>query len=146
MRGRRPAGPEYVERLEGSELAKDRAKVILLTMARELTVPQACARLGICEQRFYQLREEGLNDFVASLEPGKPGRPPRTPSPAEQRVSELEEQLADKDIDLRLAQAREEIALTLPRVVHDADPEKKTTHRPPRPKARARPPGKKTHS
>jgi hypothetical protein len=111
MRGRRPAGPEYIERLEGSALAKVRAKVVLQTMARELTVAQACAQLGICEQRFYQLREEHLSDFVAGFEPGQPGRPPRTPSLAEQQIRDLQEQLAAKDVALRTALAREEIAL-----------------------------------
>jgi hypothetical protein len=145
MRGRRPAGPEFVERLEGSAFAKVRAKVVLQTIARELTVPQACKQLGICEQRFYQLRDEHLRDFVVGFEPGSPGRPPRTLSRAEQRVIELEELLAAKNLELRTALAREEIAITLPRVAHDADAEKKTTHRPPRPRARGRPPGKRTH-
>jgi hypothetical protein len=144
MGGRRPAGPEYVERLEGSALAKVRAKVVLQTMARELTVAQACAQLGICEQRFYQLREEHLSDFVAGFEPGQPGRPPRTPSLAEQQIRDLQEQLAAKDVALRTALAREEIALTLPRVVQDAAPQKKTTHRPLPPRARGRPPGQRT--
>jgi transposase-like protein len=140
-----PRRTGVVERLEGSALAKVRAKVVLQTLARELTVAQACARLGICEQRFYQLREEHLRDFVAGFEPGKPGRPPRTLSRAEQQVIELQQQLAAKDIELRTAQAREEIAITLPRVVQVADAEKKTTHRPPRPKTPGRPPGKRTH-
>jgi hypothetical protein len=143
---RRPAGPEYVERLAGSALAKVRAKVLLQTMTRELTVAQACAQLGICEQRFYQLREEHLSDFVAGFEPGQPGRPPRTPSLAEQQIQDLQEQLAAKDMALRTALAREEIAITLPRVVQHATPEKKTTLRPPPPRARGRPAGKKTPS
>ena len=115
-------------------------------MARELTVAQACAQLGICEQRFYQLREQHLSDFVAGFEPGQPGRPPRTPSAAEQQIRDLQEQLAAKDIALRTALAREEITFTLPRVLQDAAPEKKTTQRPPPPRARGRPPGPKTPS
>jgi hypothetical protein len=54
--------------------------------------------------------------------------------------------LAAKDLELRTAHAREEIAITLPRVVQQPDTQKKTTHRPPPPPARGRPPGKKTQS
>ena len=56
MRGRTPAGPEYVDRLAGSEAAKERLKVVLETLAGACRVSAACARLGVCEQRFHQLR------------------------------------------------------------------------------------------
>jgi hypothetical protein len=43
----------------------------------------------------------------------------------------LEEQLAAKEMELRAALAREEIALLLPRVAHEAtEPGKKTRGRP----------------
>ena len=60
MRGRRPAGAEYVDRLEGSTVAKERLKVVLKTLAGELRVQEACEQLGVCAQRFHQLREEAL--------------------------------------------------------------------------------------
>ncbi len=56
MRGRTPSGPEYVDRLPGSETAKDRLKVVLETMTGTVRVHEACDRLQICEQRFHQLR------------------------------------------------------------------------------------------
>ncbi len=131
MRGRRPAGPEYVDHLPGSDLAKLRLRVVLETIAGTCRVQQACERLGICEQRFHQLREEAMTAALAGLEPGTPGRPARILAPAEQEVHALQEQLADKDLELRAAQARVEIALTVPRVLHQPvqadEPEKKTT-------------------
>ena len=87
MRGRRPAGPEYVKQVPGSESAKQRALLILQTIAGDLRLSQACEVLDICPQRFDQLRAEALAALVASLEPGTPGRPPSTPAFRVQRAS-----------------------------------------------------------
>ena len=139
MRGRRPVGPEYAEQLPGSALAKERLKVILETMAGTCRVLEACQRLGICEQRFHQLREEMMTGALAALEPGQAGRPAHTATPAETQVQALAQQLQDKDIELRTAQARAEIAVVLPAVVqHQAEPEKKTPQRPPPRRRRGR--------
>jgi len=127
MRGRRPAGPEYADQLAGSDTAKLRTKVILETMAGKLRLKEACARLGISEQRFHQLREEMMTAAVQALEPGQAGRPAHTPTPAEEQVAALQQQLQDKEVELRAAKAREEIALIMPDVKHEpAEPEKKT--------------------
>ena len=130
MRGRRPAGPDYVDNLEGSPPTKQRLKVILQTMRGELRLLEACELLGVSPQRFHQLREEALQAALAALEPRPAGRPPQPHSPAEEQIEQLQQQLADKDIELHAAQAREEIALVLPRVVQPPQrPEKKTRRR-----------------
>ena len=74
MRGRRPTGPELVDRLAGSEQARERVKVVLQTMTGELRVQEACERLQISEQRFDELRLEAIQAAVASLEPKPTGR------------------------------------------------------------------------
>ena len=131
MRGRRPVGPEYAEQLEGSELAKLRAKVILETMAGTCRLNEACELLDISEQRFHQLREEMMTAAIKALEPGHAGRPAHTPTPAEEQVVALEQQLQDKEVELRAAKARAEIALIMPDVKQEpADSEKKTPLRP----------------
>jgi hypothetical protein len=146
MRGRTPAGPEYVDRLQGSELAKQRLKTVLDTIAGNCRVSEACERLNICEQRFHQLRQQVLEAALTELEPRSPGRPARSSSPADEAIHRLREELATKDLELRTARAREEIALAMPRIVPPTstttptsptsassppgDPEKKTTHRP----------------
>jgi hypothetical protein len=130
MRGRRPAGPAYVEQLQGSPGTKRRLKVILQTVRGELSLQEACARLGLSPQRFHQLRQEALQGALAALEPRPLGRPPREPGPADARLAELEHQLADVDLQRRAAEAREEIALVLPRAAQaPAGPEKKTRRR-----------------
>ena len=131
MRGRRPAGPEYVEQLEGSAVVKQRLKVILETIAGTCRVREACVRLGVCEQRFHQLREEALTGALEALEPATPGPKPHTPSPAEQQVEVLADQVANLEVELAAAQARAEIALTIPQVVQSPQPEKKTPQAPP---------------
>jgi hypothetical protein len=139
MRGRRPVGPEYAEKLAGSETAKLRAKVILETMAGKCRLKEACQRLNISEQRFHQLREEMMTAAVKALEPGHAGRPAHTPTPAEVQVVTLEQQLQDKEVELRAAKAREEIALIMPEVKHEpVEPEKKTPPRPPKRRRRGR--------
>ena len=139
MRGRKPVGPEYAEKLSGSETAKLRAKVILETMMGTCRVLEACARLGISEQRFHQLREEMMAAAVQALEPGHAGRPAHTPTPAEEQVVALEQQLVDKDVELRAAKARAEIAVIMPEVKQESvAPEKKTPLRPPQRRRRGR--------
>ena len=114
MRGRIPAGPEYVEHLEGSPKAKQRLRIILETMAGKWRVSEACARLGICEQRFRQLREELLQAALYRAEDRPVGRPCRPAEPPE--TVELRGQLEALERALQVAQVREEIALALPRV------------------------------
>jgi hypothetical protein len=114
MRGRIPSGPEYVEHLEGSDKAKERVRVILETMQGRCRVLEACERLGICEQRFRQLRETLLQAAVTSVEDRPAGRPRRLQEPAD--VTTLRQQLAQLERELQVAQVREEIALALPQV------------------------------
>lgn len=140
MRGRRPVGPEYADKVQGSNTAKERVKVILETMAGRCRLKEACERLGISEQRFHQLREEMMAAAVKALEPGQAGRPAQTLTPAEEQVVVLEEKLAVQEVELRAAKARAEIAVIMPKVEHPpaspVEPEKKTPA--PAPKRRRR--------
>jgi hypothetical protein len=130
MRGRRPSGPGYVEQVSGSKIAKDRARAVLETLTGARRVLEVCQELRISEQRFQQLRAEAVTAAVASMEPGQAGRPKKTPSAEQFRIAQLEQQLADVQVELKAAQARAEIALFLPRTVQakevQAASEKKT--------------------
>ena len=114
MRGRKPFGPAVVERLPGSPLARQRLQVVLETLAGTCRVQQACAQLGLSEQRFDQLRTQVLQAGLDSLEPRPAGRQPR-PGPSAD-VTALQARVAELEIELRAARVREEIALTLPAV------------------------------
>jgi hypothetical protein len=138
MAGRHPAGPEYVEQLEGSELAKRRLRIVLETLANKCGIGTAAKLLGVTEQRVHQLREEALQAALAELEPKPAGRPRRAATGADPAV--LQEQVLELEKELRAAKVRESIALVFPELVvrpeDRAEPKKKT---PARPKRRARP-------
>jgi hypothetical protein len=139
MRGRKPSGPAAVERLPGSPLAQQRLRVVLETLAGTCRIAEACARLGLSEQRFDQLRTQVLQAGLDSLEPRRTGRRPR-PVPAAD-VPVLQARIAELEIELRAARVREEIALALPAVaVAPAEPAKKSPRRraPAQPRRRAK--------
>jgi hypothetical protein len=137
-RGRRPAGPEYVKLLDGSDIAKERVQIVLETVAGTCGVDDACQRLNICAQRFHQLRQQIMEGAITSAEPGTPGRRAQLPSAAEDEIQRLEQRVAELERELQASRVREEITLVLSgRGQPPGDPEKKTTS-PPR---RGRPPG-----
>jgi hypothetical protein len=128
MRGRKPSGPAAAQRLPGSALAHERLRVVLETLAGTCRVQEACARLGLSEQRFDQLRTQVLQAGLDSLEPRRAGRRPR-PTPAAD-VAALQARVAELEIELRAARVREEIALALPAVgVSATGPAKKAPRR-----------------
>lgn len=136
MAGRHPAGPEYVEQLEGSELAKRRLRIVLETLAGRCGIGQAAQLLGVSEQRVHQLREEALQAALVGLEAKTPGRRPR--AVADETAALSAEQRLELEKELRASKIRQEIVLAFPELVvrpedRDAvEPEKKTTSRPKR--------------
>src|SRR5262245_44976243 len=119
MRGRLPAGPEYVEKLQGSAEAKRRLGLILRTLAGTCRVQEACEQLDISEARFHQLRHEALQAALdgLTLHPaGRPAAPPDDP-----RIDEREQETESLRLELLAAQTREEIALVLPRLAQPAE-------------------------
>jgi transposase-like protein len=133
-RGRKPLGAQLVDRLQGSEHAKIRLKVILETLAGRQTIPEACDELGIQESMLHRVRSEVLQTALDRLEPRPLGRPPLlAPSPEDQRVAELEEENLRLRAELRAAEIRRELAEKLPGLRKPAaEPGKKTTHSAPR--------------
>jgi hypothetical protein len=126
MRGRHPSGPEYVAHLDGSVQAKQRLRVVLETIAGNYRVQEACQLLGICEQRFDQLRQQALQAALAELEAKPTGRPRHLGAPDD--TVGLRQQVTDLEAELRAAQVREEIALILPRAARQTPQAgKKTT-------------------
>jgi hypothetical protein len=115
MRGRRPSGPEFVTRLDGSELAKTRAEVVLKTLAGVCRVSEACEQLGLSEPRFEQLRVAMLQAGVDRLEPRPAGRPGKEETPEAADLRRALARIAELEAALRAADARIEIARILPR-------------------------------
>jgi hypothetical protein len=118
-----------VDGLPASDLAKERLKAILGTISGDLTIAEASAELGICEQRFHVLRHGCLEASVKALEPGRMGRPPKTPGPVdEEELAGLRAENEALRHELQVAGVRQEIAAVLPQVVAtSAESLKKTT-------------------
>src|SRR5262245_45200086 len=108
MRGRHAVGPEYAERLAGSELACRRMRVILETIAGTKRVTEACAELGICQQRFEAIRQEAIQAGVAALELRSAGRPRKETTADEQR-GRLEDRVAELEAELHASQIRADL-------------------------------------
>jgi hypothetical protein len=129
MRGRFPSGPEYVDHLEGSAQAKERLREVLQTLAGSHRVQEACQLLGICEQRFDQLRRQALQAALRQLESKPGGRPRREQAVLAEEALALRQQVADLESELRAAQVREEIALVLPRAIREPEGKKTRTRK-----------------
>ena len=110
-------GPKLVDRLEGSDEARMRLRVILETIAGRRTIAEACEILGIEEARFHELRAVALEGALSSLEPAPVGRPPTRLSADDARVEKMEAEIRELRIELRAAQVRQEIAAVMPHLV-----------------------------
>jgi len=115
--GRKPQGAALVAALPGSEHTKKRLTLFLQTMSGQCSVGDACQELEICESRFYAQRTEWLEESLALLEPGSPGRPAKPallPEPVE--VDALRERVRDLEHRLAVAEVRSDLACSLPRL------------------------------
>ena len=110
-RGRPVTGVDLVNHLAGSEHAKRRVQLILQSLSGQVTIPQACAELNICESAFHKLRTRTLQEMVEGLEPRQVGRPPEHATPEQHRIEELTAQTEELEIQLQAARVREELAL-----------------------------------
>jgi hypothetical protein len=90
-------------------------RVILETLAGVRRVHEACAELGICEQRFETIRAEAIRAGIAALEARPVGRPPKVLTEAQAEIARLKERVAELEAELRVAWVRAELAGTLPR-------------------------------
>ncbi len=115
--GRKPAGPQIAERLEGSPVAKQRLEVILETIADQLTVSEACQRLGISKSRFHALRNQTLQATLETLEPRPLGRPAKPTSPEPTEANTLQAEVCRLQAELELAQVQLRLAHIHPALI-----------------------------
>jgi hypothetical protein len=124
MRGRYPAGVDYVDKLDGAAADKGRLKAILQTLAGEARLLEVCDHLGIRATRFHQLRQRALQAALDALAPRPAGRPSLRVTPEAERIDALEQALAEKELQLHEALVRAEVAVIVaPRI--EAEPEKR---------------------
>ena len=126
--GRKPQGAGLVTPLAGSEHAKQRLALFLQTLSGQCSVPEACARLGIGQSRFFAQRSAWLQQSLAILEPRSPGRPPKPDSaPADDELRQLLERLQHLEARSAAVEVQAELASLLPHVMRRPRPGKKTT-------------------
>lgn len=108
--GRKPLAEGHVRGLSASGLAKKRLSIILKSLRGELTVPEASARLDICESRFHAMRHRWLEESVQLLEPRRVGRPPTAAACDPQEVNRLRAEQAELREQLQVSEARRQIS------------------------------------
>jgi hypothetical protein len=113
MRGRWPAGLEYIDKLEGSVATKERFKSILCTLFHQARVVDVCSHHGFGETRFEQLRHTSIQGALNSIEPRPAGRPSRASLAQTEQIRLLEQRVRELEQALHEAEVREEIALVL---------------------------------
>ena len=115
MAGRKPLTTGHVDDLDGSERAKDRLRTFLETLSGTLPIPAACARLGLGESYFHELRGEWLQAALGLLEPKPLGRPRREveAGPLVQENARLSREAAALREQLRAVQVQAEIERVL---------------------------------
>jgi hypothetical protein len=69
----------------------ERTRIFLAASVGELSVTEACQKLGITRQRFYELEDRAVAGFFDALAPRKAGRPKKNTDPTVEIRSELEE-------------------------------------------------------
>ncbi len=116
--GRKPQSVVAVQQLDGSERAKERLTMILKTIRQDLTVPEACAALGIGESRFHALRNQWLQQALELLEPRRMGRPPKSHDDLDEpQQAKLHDQVEQLQQQLLASEVRREIGAVMPHLV-----------------------------
>lgn len=60
---------------------EERGRIFLQASVGEIPVNQACEKLGISRQRFYELEDRAVDGFLKALAPKLPGRPAKPEDP-----------------------------------------------------------------
>jgi hypothetical protein len=125
-RGRPSLGPELADKADGSAQAKVRLKLILQTIAGQLSVVDACQQLSMSEARFHELRQHWIQDACAALEPKPLGRPKEMTFEEEVELLRLHRENQKLKMHLHAAQIREELAIAIPHVLQPKVPSEDT--------------------
>ena len=116
--GRKPLAEAAVEDLSGSEHAKQRLMMILKTMRQELTIPEACEKLGIRETRFHAMRKQWLQESLQLLEPRRVGRRPGGSRVLDDgEVEHLERKVSELERELVVCDVRRQIGELMPHLI-----------------------------
>ena len=108
--GRKSEMDSLVEAVEASPQARERAQVILATLARQCSVQGGCQKLGMGRTRFQDLQRRMVRAAVGALEERPVGRPRLQLARTCRQLSTLRLRLSELERDLRRSQAELDIA------------------------------------
>ena len=123
-RGRPRVGVDLVDRLDGPRGQRRQLRLLLATIAGELTIAEACAALGIGRARLHALRWRVLDAAMTALGPRPRGRPRVAVEPSSE-VQQLQARIRELELALQTTALRSEIALTMPHLLDRAARKKK---------------------
>jgi len=109
---RPPLGPALVDRLPGSDAARQRTRLMFETISGATSVEAAADQLGISTQRFHDLRDELIQGAITAAEPKPLGRPAKAISVDDQIRAALAEKdriINDLTVRLEVAKLHEEL-------------------------------------
>jgi hypothetical protein len=107
-----------VNRLDASEHARQRVRLVLGTIAGTTSIIDAALALGVSESAFHKIREQVLQGALGAAEPKPIGRPPTAVVPSLDAAAEsVAQQNRRLRIELEASRIREEIALTMPHLL-----------------------------
>jgi hypothetical protein len=99
-----------VDGTRASRDARERTKVILLTLARESSVQTGYERLGMGRTRFQDLRRRMIEGAVQALEERPAGRPRRRRERDGSELQELRGRLVELELELLRTRAELDVA------------------------------------
>ncbi len=112
--GRPPIGVDHVDTLVGSRDGKLRLRTILETVGEQISVGEACERLGIQSSRFHRMRHDALQAALDRLAPRTGGRHRRLDPADTELIGKLQAEREGLKRALVIAQTRTEVALVRP--------------------------------
>ena len=110
---------ELLSRLEGSEEAKQRMRVLLETYATGRSIDEACESLGVQRTRLFGLKDQAFQGMLSALEPKPAGRPSSAPSEERAKILELEARVRQLTLEKEAAEIRADIARWMPHLLRD---------------------------
>jgi hypothetical protein len=117
--GRPTRGVQRIDDYEGSTLAKQRAKALLIAIVGDDAITTQLESLGICRTRFATLRDRGLQALIDAMEPRMGGRRAATVDTDTAVDPKLLDEIALLKWELEAAQVREEVHSILPSLAAD---------------------------
>jgi hypothetical protein len=99
-----------VDRTRASREARERTKVILLTLTRQWSVRNGYERLGVGRTRFQDLRRRMIRGAVWAVEERAVGRPRRAVEPEPRETLALRRRIGELEHELLVVRAELDIA------------------------------------